>query len=45
VLGFVPDDPAVREADRKGLSAYDLSPVLAETARGILAALDAMIQG
>jgi CO dehydrogenase maturation factor len=43
VLGFISDDPAVREADRKGLSAYDLSTGLAETARGILAALDAKI--
>jgi len=45
VLGYVPDDPAVREADRKGLCAYDLSPSLAETARALLASLDAKTQG
>jgi len=45
VLGYVPDDPAVREADRKGLCAYDLSPTLAQTARDILTSLETKAQG
>ena len=35
VLGYLGDDPAVREADRRGLPVSDLSPGLAQAARGI----------
>jgi CO dehydrogenase nickel-insertion accessory protein CooC1 len=34
VLGFISDNPRVREADIKGLSAFDIDPlVVAETQR------------
>jgi CO dehydrogenase nickel-insertion accessory protein CooC1 len=39
VLGFLPEDPGVREADRSGLPAFDTSPALAEAARSIVAEL------
>ncbi|MCJ7707925.1 MAG: AAA family ATPase [Anaerolineales bacterium] len=35
VLGFLPDDPHVREADRQGIAVYDGAPQLAEAARRI----------
>jgi CO dehydrogenase maturation factor len=35
VLGFLPDDPRVREADRQGIAVYDGAPELAEAARRI----------
>ncbi len=35
VLGFLPEDPGVREADRSGLPAFDTSPALAQAARAI----------
>jgi CO dehydrogenase maturation factor len=35
VLGFLPDDPHVREADRQGIAVYDGAPELAEAARRI----------
>ncbi len=35
VIGFLGDDPAVREADRRGLPVSDLSPDLAQAARYI----------
>ena len=35
VLGFLPEDPGVREADRSGLPAFDTAPALAEAARAI----------
>jgi CO dehydrogenase maturation factor len=35
VLAHLPDDPRVRQADRQGLSIYDLAPELAEGARQI----------
>ena len=35
VLGFLPDDPRVREADRQGAAVYDQAPELAEAARRI----------
>jgi CO dehydrogenase maturation factor len=41
VLGFLPDDPAVRQADRQGRAAYDASPVLADAARSMAKALQA----
>jgi CO dehydrogenase maturation factor len=36
VLGFVPDDPRVREADRQGKSLHDVAPDLASIAREIV---------
>jgi CO dehydrogenase maturation factor len=36
VLGFVPDDPRVREADRRGNSLHDIAPDLASVAREIV---------
>jgi CO dehydrogenase maturation factor len=39
VLGFLSFDPEVRESDRAGLAAYDLSARLAGETRGILDAL------
>jgi len=35
VLGFLPEDAGVREADRSGLPAFDTAPALAEAARSI----------
>jgi len=35
VLGFLPEDAGVREADRSGLPAFDTAPALAEAARAI----------
>jgi len=35
VLGFLPDDPHVREADRQGIAVYVGAPELAEAARRI----------
>ena len=40
VLGFLPFDAEVRESDRTGRPAYDLSPALARETRGILEALE-----
>lgn len=40
VLGHLPADERVIEADRKGVDVYHLSPELADAARGILAKLD-----
>lgn len=39
ILGFIPDDPTVREADRQGAAAYDLSVGLVQEARRIAEAL------
>jgi CO dehydrogenase maturation factor len=36
VLGFLPDDPRVREADRLGSSLHDIAPDLAGVAREIM---------
>jgi CO dehydrogenase maturation factor len=41
VLGFLPHDPRVREADRQGASLYDLAPELAAAAGRLAAAIDA----
>lgn len=41
VLGFLPHDPRVREADRLGASLYDLAPELAAAAGRLAAAIDA----
>ncbi len=35
VLGFLPNDPGVAQADRKGLAVYDQAPELAHVARQI----------
>jgi len=40
VLGSLADDPRVRQADREGLSAYDLSPELAVSAKEIIEKLE-----
>jgi CO dehydrogenase maturation factor len=39
VLGHLPADPLVREADRQGAAVYDLSPELASAAQSLAAAL------
>lgn len=39
VLGFVPDDPRVREADRRGKNLHDIAPDLASVAREIVLSL------
>lgn len=36
VMGFIPVDPGVRQADRQGVAAYDLSPALAQAAAEIV---------
>ena len=41
VLGFLPHDPRVREADRQGASLYDLAPELAAAAGRLAEALSA----
>jgi CO dehydrogenase maturation factor len=41
VLGFLPHDTRVLEADRRGVSLYDLAPELAAAAGRLAAALDA----
>ncbi|NIM93195.1 MAG: AAA family ATPase [Anaerolineales bacterium] len=40
VLGYIPDDPAVREADRQGIAAYDLSPKLVAVSGEIVQQLE-----
>jgi len=40
VLGHLPDDPHVRQADREGVALYDLAPKMAQAAREIAQALD-----
>jgi CO dehydrogenase maturation factor len=42
VLGFLPADMAVQEADRLGIPVYDHAPVLRAAAEGIIAQLDHM---
>jgi CO dehydrogenase maturation factor len=44
VLGFLPVDPGVREADRSGAPVFDAAPLLAEAARDLAAALDRELQ-
>jgi CO dehydrogenase maturation factor len=36
VIGHIPDDPRVRQADREGVDVYHLAPELAQTANSIL---------
>jgi CO dehydrogenase maturation factor len=40
VLGFLPVDPGVREADRSGVPVFDAAPALAQSARDLASALD-----
>jgi CO dehydrogenase maturation factor len=40
VLGHLPADPLVREADRQGAAVYDLAPELAAAAQGLAGALE-----
>jgi len=42
VLGFLPADMAVQEADRLGIPVYDHAPALKAAAEGIIAQLDRM---
>jgi CO dehydrogenase maturation factor len=44
VLGLLPADPAVQEADRLGISVYDHVPALQEEAKRMAAQLSAMIE-
>jgi CO dehydrogenase maturation factor len=44
VLGLLPADPAVQEADRLGISVYDHVPALREEAKRMAAQLTAMIE-
>ena len=44
VLGYISADPAVREADRKRLPLYDLSPKLVAETQQIVEALDKIVQ-
>jgi CO dehydrogenase maturation factor len=39
VLGFIPEDPRVREADRRGETLHDIAPDLASAARAIVLSL------
>ncbi|MCX6071863.1 MAG: AAA family ATPase [Chloroflexi bacterium] len=40
VLGFLPVDPGVRQADRTGTPVFDAAPALAQAARDLASALD-----
>jgi CO dehydrogenase maturation factor len=44
MLGFLPIDPGVRQADRTGMPVFDAAPLLAEAARGLADALDQALQ-
>jgi CO dehydrogenase maturation factor len=44
VLGFLPADPGVREADRSGAPVFDAAPQLAQAARDLAATLDRELQ-
>ena len=43
VLGLLPSDEAVQVADREGLAAYDVSPVLSNEAKVIIGRLEALL--
>jgi CO dehydrogenase maturation factor len=43
VLGFLPDDPGVLQADRRGLAVYDAAPALAQAAREISRSLVSLV--
>jgi len=40
VVGHLPDNPRVRQADRQGVAAFDLAPELADAAHEIILALE-----
>lgn len=44
VLGFLPIDPGVRQADRTGAPVFDIAPALAQAARDLATALDREIR-
>lgn len=44
VLGFLPIDPGVRQADRTGAPVFDTAPALAQAARDLATALDREIR-
>jgi len=44
VLGFLPDDPLVRQADRQGAAVYDLAPDLAHAADEIIDGLETILE-
>jgi CO dehydrogenase maturation factor len=39
VLGFIPDDPRVRQADREGVALYEIAPELAQAAQEMVTTL------
>jgi CO dehydrogenase maturation factor len=39
VLGYIPDDPRVRKADREGLALYQIAPELAQSAQEMVKVL------
>jgi CO dehydrogenase maturation factor len=44
VLGFLPVDPGVREADRTGVPVFDAAPALAQAARDLAASLEGALR-
>jgi MinD-like ATPase involved in chromosome partitioning or flagellar assembly len=44
VLGFLPSDPGVREADRSGAPVFDAAPALAQAARDLAASLEVALR-
>ncbi len=44
VLGFLPIDPGVREADRTGVPVFDAAPALAQAARDLVASLEGALR-
>ncbi|MFN2147178.1 MAG: carbon monoxide dehydrogenase, partial [Anaerolineales bacterium] len=44
VLGHLPDDPLVRQADRQGAAVYDLAPELVAAANEIIESLEAQLE-
>jgi CO dehydrogenase maturation factor len=44
VVGFLPEDPRVRVADREGRAVYDLAPELAEEAQEIIRTVEERVQ-
>ena len=44
VLGFLPIDPGVREADRTGVPVFDAAPALAQAARDLVASLESALR-
>jgi CO dehydrogenase maturation factor len=44
VLGFLPVDPGVREADRTGAAVFDAAPALAQAARDLVTSLEGALR-